>query len=433
MKNTIKSIIYYLFLFIIVIAILMFAQVLIAKIPKQAIEQNIKESIPFFEEKKGIERIRVRREYTFLHYYADTVLLNIIYCTDSDNALESVMWSDFYQKVYLDTNQDFIELVKEEKQANQQYLRYWHGSTIIIRPLLTIFNIKQIYALNQIIMYILAIILLILLFKKSKTLSIVYIISMVMIAFPIVPLCLEYSWTFYIMLITSIIAILIEKQGDEKLYRLFFISGILTCFFDFLTTEITTMLVPIILVLVIRKKENRLTNFKDAFMFLVKLCLLWGIAYIATWLSKWIIASIILKINAFDYVIENASLRINGLQGLESKKELYCGAIYKNWHNLYPINLEKNKKDIIRNVIIFCVLLIGTIDWKKIRNKWFSGLLLIIAIMPYVRYLVLANHSYRHAFFTFRTQIISIICIGIIILDCLNYKLLFRKIGKNIK
>ena len=48
------------------------------------------------------------------------------------------------------------------------------------------------------------------------------------------------------------------------------------------------------------------------------------------WFAKWIIASLILNINAMKYVKDNAMLRINGLQGLKTKEEMYIGALYNN-------------------------------------------------------------------------------------------------------
>lgn len=423
-----KPILKYILIFITTLLILFTTLAITAKIPKSSIEENLQESVEFFKKNSGIEESLKRRDYTFLHYYADTIILNIIYCIDSSKPIQSIMWANYYEEFKADINNDFITVVEEQKEPNQQYVRYWHGSMVILRPLLTILNIEQIYLLNKIVMYSLAIILFILLFRKSKKLSIVYLLAMIMIAFPIVPFCLEYSWTFYIMLITSIIAIQIEKRGDKGLFVLFFITGILTCFFDFLTTEIITLMVPILLVLFIRKEENRLTNFKETSKFMLKSCALWGIAYIAMWFSKWILASIILKINAMDYVKEQAMLRINGLQGIKSKQEMYLGALYNNWHALYPINIIKRKSDLWKMAGIFLAVVAVLLDWKNMKSKWFSILMLIIGLTPYMRYLVLANHSYRHYFFTFREEIITVMAITFIIIDCLNYRLWFKKI-----
>ena len=427
MKN-LKKILKYIIIYITTVSILFSLLSLSSKIPKSSILKNIEESVTFFKENAGIDEKLKRREYTTIHYYADSVLLNIIYCIDSHNPIESTMWAKYYKEVNADINNDFINVVEEDKEPNEQYLRYWHGSMLILRTLFTILNIEQIYLLNKIVMYGLAMVLFILIFRKSKKIAIIFLISMTMVALPIVPYCLEYSWTFYIMIITSIIALLIESKGNKNLYKLFFISGILTCFLDFLTAEIITVLVPVLLVLMIRKEDNRVANFKEGFIFVVASCTLWGISYIAMWLTKWILASIILNINAFEYVKENAMLRINGLQGLDSKKEMYIGALYKNWHNLYPINIIKSQKNLVKYIVVFFAILIVSIDWKNIKKKWFVGLLVLIAMAPYLRYLVLANHSYRHAFFTFREQIISCIAIIGAILEILNYKILFKEI-----
>lgn len=423
-----KNILKYILIFILVIFVALRLLIITAKIPKQAISKNMKESVGFFKEHIGIDEIQKRREYTSIHYYADSILLNIIYCIDSDNPVESVIWAKYYETVKADINRDFITVVENDNNPNQQYMRYWHGSMVILRPLFVFFNIEQIYLINKIVMWGLAIILLIILLKKCKILALAYITAMIMIAFPIVPMCLEYIWTFYIMIISSIIAILIEKKGNSNLFILFFINGMLTCYFDFLTTEIITLFVPVIFVIYIRKKEERLNDFKEGFLLLVKISILWGIAYSGMWFAKWILSSIILKTDITQYVKDNVMLRINGLQGLDSYKELYSEVIFKNWHTLYPINIVKRTSDLIIGVTFFIITILICFDWRNINKKWIVAILLIISAMPYIRYLILANHSYRHAFFTFRSQIITIICIVLIFAECLNYKILFKEV-----
>lgn len=254
--KTIKKVFSYILIFGITLTVLFSSLVLTSCIPRESIQKNLEESVGFFKQNHGIEELIKRREYSYLHYYADSIILNIIYCLDSNNPIEGVLLAKYYETVLADVNNDFIEVVEEQKEANQQYLRYWHGSMIYLRPLLTLLNIEQIYVLNAILLGGLAIALLIILLKKNKKLALVYTIAMIMIAFVFVPLCLEYIWTFYIMLIVSIIAIKMEKK--KNLYILFLITGMITCFFDFLTTEIITLFVPILFVLTIRKQEKRL-------------------------------------------------------------------------------------------------------------------------------------------------------------------------------
>ena len=423
MKSVLKKLIKYIGIFFVTIFVLFSLLVISSKIPKSSIEKNMQESAEFYKNKRGIENID--HLYNILHYYADSMILNIIYNIDSDNPIESTLWANYYQTRYADINDDFVRSVKFHREGNTQYVRYWHGSMMIIRPLMTFLNIEGIYILNNILLYILCIILFIMLVKKSKNLAIAYLLAMIMIVFPTVGNCLEYSYTFYIMFIASIIAISIEKKGDKNLYALFFITGIVTCFFDFLSTEIITLFIPLIIVLAIRKKEGRLGSFKETFIFVLKSILLWGTAYCLTWLAKWTVASIVLNINAIDYVKDQALIRING-QVNSVKYNIYTDGLYRNIHAIIPLVFIQSNEFMYICIAIFFALVLILFDWKNIKKKWYSLILLFIALAPYVRYLILANHSFRHFFFTYRAQSITIIAIILIIIDCLNYKL-FKK------
>ena len=145
----IKDIMKYIIIFIGIVVILFSGLVLTSNIPKEKIVQNIQESVEFFKYKQGIHFQHFTRKDSIIHYYADSMLLNIIYCIDSEKPIESTLWANYYQVEYIDRNDDFIEVVQQQKEPNTQYLRYWHGSMMIIRPLLLIFNIEQIYTLNR--------------------------------------------------------------------------------------------------------------------------------------------------------------------------------------------------------------------------------------------------------------------------------------------
>lgn len=325
-----KQILKYIGIFALTLTILFCLLSITAKIPRKATKENIRESHYALKTTQEVYEKVKRRDYTFLHIAADKTLLNIIYCIDSDNAIESVMEARFYsrKKELVDNFSMYDErdlsinkstpytnlekIVDNELEGNEQYLRYWHGSMSIVRPLLVFFNLQQIYIINAVILAILiATLIIVLLKKKHIDIAITLIIGLVMCWIFTVPFCLEYIWMFLIMLITSIIAVLIEKK-ESKLSALFFITGMLTCYFDFLTTEIITLFIPLTIVLVIRYKDGRISNLKQGIKFIFKLGMLWSISYVVMWFAKWILASIILKINAFEYVKDNAILRVNG-------------------------------------------------------------------------------------------------------------------------
>ncbi len=254
---------------------------------------------------------------------------------------------------------------------------------------------------------ILTIILITLLFKKKLiALAIAFIISLIMTVAIFVPFCLEYTWTYYIMLIVSILAV-IWNDNKKKRNILFFIAGMLTCFFDFLTTEIITVLVPMIIVLILQIKNKKIINIKQSIIFVIQTLFLWGISYTAMWFAKWMIASFVLKINAFDYVIEQARFRIDG-QVLGKNEKLFWEAIKRNLTTLYLFDSERN---LSKGLIILLIVEIILIRKKDMKKLWLSSILLMIGIIPYIRYSILANHSYMHSFFTFRSQMVTIIAL----------------------
>lgn len=147
--QTIKAIMKYCIIFCVIVVSLASGLILTSCIPKEFIEKNLQESAEFYKNKDGIERLHPFREELKLHYYADSMLLNIIYCMNTEQPIQSTLWANYYETKYVDKNDDFIKVVEEKENPNTQYLRYWHGSMMIIRPLLLIFNIEQIYIYNR--------------------------------------------------------------------------------------------------------------------------------------------------------------------------------------------------------------------------------------------------------------------------------------------
>ena len=74
MKNPIKYIVTFILTMLTLISIL----VLASSINSPNIKKNLIESAEYLDKKPGIDRIQNKRECTYLHTYADSVLLNII-------------------------------------------------------------------------------------------------------------------------------------------------------------------------------------------------------------------------------------------------------------------------------------------------------------------------------------------------------------------
>ena len=410
-KEALKNVGKYVCIYILLVAILFGIMLLtIVTIPREKIEDNIKESIPDLRSSTEVKRIKPERYDTYFHVYADEILLNMIYCMDTENPIQSMMEAKYYDDGIHPSLEGAVET---QSNGNTEYIRYWHGSMTIIRPLLMFLNITQIYYLFAVILAICVITLFIMLFRKKQYILIIAMtIGLIVTSSIYVPFCLEYMWTYLIMLIATMIGIHIEskEKGNKYVRILMFITGILTCFLDFLSTETITFLIPIICIYTIRYKEKRLQDLKTEGKQILSWMFMWLIGYGIMWIAKWFLTSVILHINVLDYVTEKAMVRINGNMNENTIFATIINGLKKNFLTIYPFFAIK--KPIIGWAIVISILIViiglAKRDKEEIKK---ACIVFAIGLVPYVRYLVVASHSRGHYFFTFRAQLATIMAI----------------------
>ena len=229
--------------------------VLAALIPQSSIQRNSEKSALYLYEEELFHPLVNGEKLTTIDNYADTILLNIVYNLDEKQPLRSVFSASYYNEDWLNVNEGYKMAVSENKEPNISYSRYWHGNMIFLKPLLMFFDIQGIRIFNAIVLAALICALGVsLIKKKQKVLLGAMVIGLLSIGVFFVPLCIEYTSTFIIMAVICLLVTHMEDRGDEKLLPIFFISGMLTCFFDFLTTETITFTMPLVMVLCLRYK-----------------------------------------------------------------------------------------------------------------------------------------------------------------------------------
>lgn len=121
-----------------------------------------------------------------------------------------------------------------------------------------------------------------------------------------------------------------------------------------------------------------------------------------TWVFKWCLSSIVLKINVMENAVAQGMFRALG----NSEKPLNRALMYKN-NISYILGGKK-----VGIVIILLIFVLWGIAMLTAHKPWRTCMrmmpVLILAIYPYIWYGVMANHSDIHSWFTYRLQIISI-------------------------
>lgn len=292
----------------------------------------------------------------------------------------------------------------EKKQKVFDYARYWHGYIVILRPLLLIFNIFEIRIILQIVLLLFFVILLYYISKKrSWKLSLIYLVSFIALDL------LAWITTIQgilVMIIATVTSVFIAngKINNKNMNLLLFISGALTAYFDFLTTPLITFLLPIITYKMINIEE---TTIKKELISFIKNGFSWGVGYLGFWTSKWIITDLILDTEIIKLSLEQILYRIGS-----GRKNINFLAL------LYNCIFSANILNIIMYVTTFwCSLCFGArkgIKYFFEKQKLYYYLCMII---PIVWYCIIADHSYQHYFFTYKTLIITLLGYMLIVFD----------------
>ena len=394
-------------------------------VPKKLIKNHMTESAEYMVEQGTSHRLLNFVNASFLDYYADSVTLSITYSLDEEHPVISSMWSNYYGVSSNAMPEYLKESVVDDLEPNTEYMRYWHGSASLMRIMHVFFNVKQVYFINYILMLCLLLILLIILWRNGlKAEALCFIISMISVSCWYVPLCLEYTYTVLIMIAASITAVtIVPKRENAQIGPLFLITGMVTVYFDFLTAETLTLLIPLLLILRIWNKQG-IRNARSIILLSMRAGIMWTVGYIGMWVMKWIIATLILKQNLLPFITGHIVERLDGYAVPGIRPEHYViTAIMRNLKCIFPYEFGISGAIL---VFVFILMLIFPVVLNKVKmretvNKGEILLYVVLAIVPFIRFAVLHNHAYRHYFFTYRALAATVLAVCFIILELLEY------------
>lgn len=397
--------------------------------PREWIQKNTEESASILKSLGNPSRVL----NTLFDNDTDTLMINNAYSMDPNNTLESALLGrrnylpekqqTVYQDMYVESNmqteenyiiQDqLIRTVNNNISESFEYARYWHGYVAFLRPLLIFLNFNEIRALSTGLLAFLALIALMLLYKRIKfKYCFVIILALLCSEYFIMGFTLQGLMTFVISMIsTIIICIRFDKIKNIGLY--FFSIGMVTCYFDLLTHPIITLGIPMIIYLLIKQEKGKI-SLKEAIKIIVKNTLLWGMGWIITNLTKWIIVDILYNRNLIYKSIMQFIFRSLGTS--EENLAWYMG-LSNNWNWAFRHTL------MFFSTLIFYVIYTLIRNYKSITINVKQAIpYLMISFMPIAWFMVMVNHTWFHFWFTWRNLILFYIGIGIFLLKLFGEK-----------
>lgn len=382
------------------------AIILVHTIPSESLTENVEESLVTLEE-EGVYPELLNFKLYQLDNYTDALMMNLAVSADSDHPVDAAMLNYWYGTL------DAHQMIRETEAAVEHdtegltktsYARYWQGYQVIVRPLLVLFNYDQIRILNYILLFSLATFTAWTIRKKLGMQTMwLFLLSLLLINFPIVPLSMQFSTVFYLAFIAMLVIMrnYAELEAKDLIPLAFFIIGACTSYFDFLTAPLITLGLPLIILVLLRKSQEYRTIIINGAA--------WGVGYGLCWASKWYIGRLFTGQDILGIAMDSASLHTSNLwRGRAMTLE-----------NIFSFIVETmSSRHVLIPAVIILILFLGAfIYFIKSKKALVSNLhFILIAAMVPVWYLILRHHSIQHGWFTWRAMLVTIFA-GLILLS----------------
>ena len=367
--------------------------------PEAPIREHALSSADLFRT-EGVYHDQIPGVYTTkLDNYTDSAMLLQAMYKGKQSVVNKAM--NIYSRKKPDmTYYDALLYISEGHHIKQKhvYFWYWHGYMIFLRPLLVFFDYMNIRLLNCFFQILLLALFLIKLYKICGYAYILPFICAYFLASPTtLMLSLQFSSCFYVLMISALLLLhAYERDCLGKNYpTIFFLSGVLLSFFDFLTYPSVVIGMLIVLFLILNEFNSLLPILKRGILAIA----FWVIGYISFWAGKWIIASLLLRKNCLSKAIERISLQTS------NENEVV--------ENLIPETFERNYSWFSYNayssiIIIVSLIMIILLIRHRIRKNWLTHIVPFLCAMsiPVLWYFFATTHSYYHYWMEYRDNMV---------------------------
>jgi len=384
-------------------------------LPVDAIRQHVSDSSEIYD-REGLTNLYVPwLMSTRMDNYTDSIMLSEAAYKGNGKALNKALLSPYcyvtersayFEPGYLNR---MLDPSPENSSVLVTYSRYWHGYLIFLKPLLLVTGLTGIRIVNAVFQVVMLVLVLFELHKAGVLRKfIIPLAVMILLVNPVsTVLNMQFACIYNISLVCMFILLRFKLYQSDSYWKLFLFTGIAVAYFDFLTYPLMSLGIPLILVLALGAKDSKTNLIRT-----VVSCAIWGFGYAAMWLSKWVICDLVTGTNtvadAINQVFVRTATDAYGESGLSSGN-----AVEVIGYNLEVFSDPLSLSIIIGSVLGFIIFLFV----KKIRfvpdDKTLVPMMLI-ALIPFVWYAVLSNHSAVHFWMTYRNMSVTIFAAGVI-------------------
>lgn len=401
--------------YFILIVIFLSALFLACLIPSSLLTKNVGQTLSTFQKEGTYPNVGFSWRPVILDNFTDPLMVNTAYSVDSRQPFRSALLNFRHQESLGQVNQ-IINLEKFYQGAPTivtGYERYWHGYLVFLRPLLVFFPYSMIRNILTSILFITAICYLFLIYKKLGGRTALFtLLGLVMVDFFFIGRSLQFAGVFLVGMLAAIYFLLTYRK-QKNYFLLFFLTGGLTCFFDLLTSPLVVLGLLLIVITKTEKKQRLILN-----------CLFWAMGYLLLWLSKWLIAAWFFSPGA---VIVSFNQVINRTVNQADANFSQFKAVQLNLLQLIGYSRYNRLSYLLANSLFFLLTFRYFTFSMENAKKTLSWLTIIF--IPYLWYLIAANHSYLHCWYSYRDQLMSVVGILFVMTEFIDWQKIKKDLG----
>lgn len=375
-----------------------------ASIPNELLRPGAERSVEFYAGVDPFAFTQGGRFNSLQDNYADAILTNIAWNMGGGSPFASTLVTRYTSGGGQGENVGLRRAVMEGAPPDKDYSRYWHGTALVLRPLLLVTDVEGVKWIGFSAILLLFLLTAALLIRRGAwEPALALAASLAAVQVWNVRPCMEYQPCLVLAFLLCPAWLLLERKGNGPLLALSVLGGAATAFFDFLTTETLTILLPLLLVLSLRIREGRLDGAKGALPWVCGCLLAWGCAYLGAFLVKWTAATLVSGENQFTAALASTAERVGGTAGLGSNApRSVLSSLSANLTTLFGGTARSEPARALLGVLAAAALL-GSV-YYLFRGPAVRGAVLLpgLGALVFLRFLVLNNHSCLHAFFTCR-------------------------------
>ncbi|WP_342758670.1 hypothetical protein [Kineothrix sedimenti] len=384
-------------------------------LPTASMKENVARSSSVFDYEGIYPQLANGYKYTQLDNYTDSIMLGAAIYGEGGSLLDEAM-----NNYHIDCD-DLSPTLALTNYANNadfdyyavSYARYWHGYLVPLKIFLLFFEYTDFRVFNFIMQSILICIIVSLFYKNNIQKNLLAFGSALIVLNPLTAaLSLQYSSIYYIILLSSIYLLYIYYKRQHLEFShfctLLFFTGVITSYLDLLTYPLSSFGILMTLYIILNNRINSKKHYVNDFM---KGLITWGCGYFGMWMGKWSVGSLLLQSNIFSDALNQAMFRTSSSVGVVENTSR-MDAIIKNFGVLM-------KWPFVGMGIMICLYFIKDLTFKKnrISNIFINEIstivaFLLISVLPIMWFLVFANHSQEHYWFTYK--ILSISCFSLL-------------------